>query len=34
MTRQPVHNMVPASKLPFPLNIRLALAGTSCLKWS
>lgn len=31
MTRQPVHNAVPAPKLPFPLNIRLVLAGWNFL---
>ena len=31
MTRQPVHNVVPAPKLPFPLNIRLVLAGWNLL---
>jgi mono/diheme cytochrome c family protein len=31
MTRQPVHNAVPAPKLPFPLNIRLVLAGWNLL---
>ena len=31
MTRQPVHNVAPAPKLPFPLNIRLVLAGWNLL---
>ena len=31
MTRQPVHNVVPAPKLPFPLNIRLVQAGWDLL---
>jgi mono/diheme cytochrome c family protein len=31
MTRPPVHNTVPAPQLPFPLNIRLAMAGWNLL---
>jgi mono/diheme cytochrome c family protein len=31
MTRPPVHNAVPAPQLPFPLNIRLAMAGWNLL---
>jgi mono/diheme cytochrome c family protein len=31
MTRPPVHNAVPAPQLPFPLNIRLLMAGWNLL---
>jgi mono/diheme cytochrome c family protein len=31
MTRRPQHNVVPAPKLPFPLNIRLMMAGWNLL---